>query len=255
MKTKFFYKKNIYKDNEGFTQRHFSSRKNNAGFTLLEILLVVAAIAILAGIIILAINPNKQLGDTRNSQRRLAIDSIVNAVYQYSLDHNGTLPGASGSYPIPQGTDASSAREICLTDPSNSNGSSILSCNNSGSGGSVDLSDLTTNATYLTSIPADPFPSASDSGMAIDGSGEALCFSPGNPPSANSSLMNSVPGPDSNDYEALPTPSNTGNRHGSAYYIYQDSNTHLIHVFAPCAEQTNWNSTNSSGSIDISTVR
>lgn len=113
--------------------------KNQKGFTLLEILLVVAAIAILAGIVILAINPNKQLGDTRNAQRRADVSTILNAVYQYAIDNNGTIPATITTTPT----------AICKTGGT---------CT-----GLVDLSVLTTAEKYLTSIPYDPNSSTTNS--------------------------------------------------------------------------------------------
>lgn len=109
------------------------SHQEQRGFTLLEILLVVAAIAILAGIVILAVNPSKQLAETRNAQRRVDVNTILNAVYQYAIDNDGLLPSSI----------TTTQTEICET------GSS--SCT-----GLIDLSDLTTNEEYLVSIPSDP---------------------------------------------------------------------------------------------------
>ncbi len=106
--------------------------KNLQGFTLLEILLVVAAIGILAGIVILAINPSKQLGDTRNAQRKADVNTILNAVYQYSIDNNGTLPPAI----------TSSSTEICRA---------TSSC-----GALVNLDVVLLSEKYLTAIPQDP---------------------------------------------------------------------------------------------------
>ena len=102
------------------------------GFTLIEILLVVAIIALLAGIVIIAINPNKQLGDSKNTQRSSDVTTILNAVYQYSIDNDGSLPSGITVTPT----------EVCKTGGT---------CT-----GLVDLSVLTTNEEYLVSIPTDP---------------------------------------------------------------------------------------------------
>ncbi len=67
----------------------FSSTRNvRSGFTLIELLLVIGIIAILASIVIVAINPTKQLGSARNAQRSSDVNTVVNAVYQYAIDKN-----------------------------------------------------------------------------------------------------------------------------------------------------------------------
>ena len=58
------------------------------GFTLIEILVVVALIAILAAITFIAINPAKNFADARNATRQSAVNEILSAVTQYTADQN-----------------------------------------------------------------------------------------------------------------------------------------------------------------------
>ena len=107
--------------------------RKQKGFTLIELLVVIGIIAILAAIVIIAINPARQFALARNAQRWSNVNTILNATWQYGVDHQGTLPASI----------TGTATEICKT--------AATSCT-----GLIDLSVLTENGTYVVSIPNDP---------------------------------------------------------------------------------------------------
>lgn len=119
----------------------FKNNKQQKGFTLLEVLLVIAMIAILAAIVIIAINPAKQLAESRNAQRRSDVNTILNAVYQYTIDNGGALPTELPAIAV-------AATEICWT-PTTVDATCVADA-------LTNLSVLTDLETYITAIPKDP---------------------------------------------------------------------------------------------------
>ncbi len=82
--------------------------KKRSGFTLLELLIVIAIIAILAGIIYVAVDPARRLAEAQNAERWSSVNSILNAVLRYTVDQKGTFPAAltavsTGTYVIGAG--------------------------------------------------------------------------------------------------------------------------------------------------------
>ncbi|MBN1263258.1 MAG: type II secretion system protein [Candidatus Pacebacteria bacterium] len=83
--------------------------KKTSGFTLIEMLIVIAVIGILAVAVLSAINPVEQMRKARDTRRRSAAAELLNALERYYATHeeypgdysdgvvDGTLCDATGS--------------------------------------------------------------------------------------------------------------------------------------------------------------
>jgi prepilin-type N-terminal cleavage/methylation domain-containing protein len=106
-----------------------------SAFTLIELLLVIGIIAILAGIVITAINPKKQFASGNDAARLSDTKQLLNAFQQYNIDQ-GQYPDAQN---IPEGK--SNTLPVCA------NGKSYP-------GLCIDANALA--PTYFVSVPHDP---------------------------------------------------------------------------------------------------
>lgn len=132
-------------------------KTNKKGFTLIELLIVIGIISILAGIVLVAVNPAVQFGKANDSERKSEIGTLLGAIYQYQ-----TSPTARGNLPqcLLGATPAAAAIPECDTD------SSGVGVGNGGFEGAVEFGTPAGAATYdcstalvpsyLREIPIDP---------------------------------------------------------------------------------------------------
>ena len=72
-----------------------SKNRNQQGFTLVELLVVIGILGIIMGVTIVAINPALQFQNARNAQRQADVNTLLNGMYEYEASNSGALPPTS----------------------------------------------------------------------------------------------------------------------------------------------------------------
>jgi prepilin-type N-terminal cleavage/methylation domain-containing protein len=80
--------------------------KINQGFTLIEVLVVIGIIAILAAVVLVAVNPSRQFKLARDSQRTSNVTTILNAVGQNISENSGVFKCAGSLFSFPSSSTA-----------------------------------------------------------------------------------------------------------------------------------------------------
>lgn len=79
------------------------------GFTLIELLVVIAILGVLAAGVLVAVNPLQRIKQAKDSQRKIALSQIKNALEAYSVLNGGKYPITDAAATATGGTPVYSA--------------------------------------------------------------------------------------------------------------------------------------------------
>ncbi|MBP9758873.1 type II secretion system protein [Candidatus Dojkabacteria bacterium] len=123
----------IYQNLNVFLKRRGSYYR--CGFTLLELLLVIAIISVLASVILFSLNPSKRLQEANQVRNQSLSNDIGQAIQAYVLDNGGTYPFSTVGL-------TTNSYTICKQGQSTNCGINLDTLVSSGYLGSIPMNDL-----------------------------------------------------------------------------------------------------------------
>lgn len=89
------------------------ARDNSDGFTLVELIVVMAVLSIILALVLVAINPAKRLRDAADTQRRSDINTILNASQQFNADRRRVPAGISVTSTTTLDSNTANGKALC----------------------------------------------------------------------------------------------------------------------------------------------